>query len=99
MLKIVNHNLKGVPETLLIPLWARAIEAEQSRPIIKDCMAAKMMEEIEYDFSKFDKEWPTQVSVVIRSELLDKATRKFINKNPNAVIINLDVALILAFSS
>jgi len=93
VLKIVKQNLKGVPETLLIPLWARAVEVKQSRPIIKDCLSAKMMEEIDYDFTKFDKEWPTQISVVIRTELLDKATREFISKNPDAVIINLGCGL------
>jgi len=51
----MKQNLKGVPETLLIPLWARAVESENSDPIVKDNKAVEMMERIDYDFSKFEK--------------------------------------------
>ncbi|WP_454055223.1 hypothetical protein [Clostridium sp. Marseille-Q7071] len=50
----MQQKLSGVPETLLIPLWARAIETKNSNPIIKDYKAIEMMENIDYDFSKFD---------------------------------------------
>lgn len=94
----MEQNLKGVPETLLIPLWAKAVEEEQSEPIIKDDKAVEMMNIVEYDFSKFDKEWPTQLSVVIRTELLDNATRAFINNHPDAVIVNMGCGLDTRFS-
>ena len=32
----MEQKLKGVPETLLVPLWARAIETKHDNPIIKD---------------------------------------------------------------
>lgn len=32
----MGQNLGGVPETLLIPLWARAVESKQENPIIKE---------------------------------------------------------------
>ena len=68
------QKLKGVPETLLIPLWASAFETKHLNPIIKDEKAVGMVENIEYD-SKFDNEWPTQVSIAIRTELLDMQQR------------------------
>lgn len=68
----MGQNLEGVPETLLIPLWARAVEAEQEDPIIKDDLSVEMVEKIEYDFSKFDNAWMSQTGVVIRTEILDK---------------------------
>ena len=89
----MEEKLKGVPETLLIPLWARAVEVEQSRPIFNDCAAAKIMEHIEYDFSKFDDQEATQVSIAVRTELLDKAAKAFIDKYPTAVIINIACGL------
>ncbi len=95
---IMEENLKGVPETLLIPLWARVVEAKQSNPIIKDDKSVGIMGEIEYDFSKFDNEWPTQISVVVRTELLDNATKNFIQKYPEAVIINIGCGLDTRFS-
>jgi O-methyltransferase involved in polyketide biosynthesis len=94
----MKQNLEGVSETLLIPLWARAVETKNPHPIIKDEKAREMMTQIEYDFSKFDKEWPTQISVAVRTEILDNATRAFINKHPHAVVINLGCGLDTRFS-
>ncbi len=87
------EQLRGIPETLLIPLWARAVETKRSTPIIKDIRAVEMVERIEYDFSKFDKAWMSQVGVAIRTKLLDQATMAFINKHPNTAIINIGAGL------
>lgn len=89
----MGQNLEGVPETLLIPLWARAVEAEQEDPIIKDDLSVELVEKIEYDFSKFDNAWMSQTGVVIRTEILDKATGAFINRHPDAVIVNIGCGL------
>jgi len=32
----MEQKLKGVPETLLVPLWARATETKHNDPIVKD---------------------------------------------------------------
>ena len=98
MLKIVKQNLKGVPETLLVTLWARAAETRYKDPIIKDQKAVEIVSRIEYDFSKFDKDWLTQVMVAVRTEILDNATKAFIEKHPNATIINLGCGLDTRFS-
>jgi O-methyltransferase involved in polyketide biosynthesis len=55
------ENLEGIPETLLIPLWARAVEIKHSNPIIKDYKSIEMMGQIKYDFNKFDSEWATDI--------------------------------------
>jgi O-methyltransferase involved in polyketide biosynthesis len=87
------QKLKGVPETLLIPLWAKSNETKRPNAIIKDGKALEIMEKIDYDFSKFDDQEPTQVSIAIRTELLDKATKAFIVRYPLASIINLGCGL------
>ena len=69
----MEQNLKGVPETLLVTLWARAAETKHDNPIIKDNKAVEMVNEIEYDFSKLDKNWLTQIMVAVRTEILDNA--------------------------
>jgi O-Methyltransferase involved in polyketide biosynthesis len=98
VLKIVKQNLKGVSETQLITLWARAAETKHENPIIKDKKAIEIVNEIEYDFSKFDKDHLTQVMVAVRTEILDNATNAFIEKYPDAVIINLGCGLDTRFS-
>ena len=94
----MQRNLEGVPETLLIPLWARAVESKQPHPIIKDEKTIEIMDKIEYNFSKFDNEWPTQVSIAIRTEILDNATKTFTKKYTDAVIINIGCGLDTRFS-
>lgn len=89
----MQQKLNGVPETLLIPLWARATETQNSKPIIKDYKAIEMMKNIDYDFSKFDNTWLSQTGVAVRTELLDNGTKVFIDKYPNAVIINIGCGL------
>lgn len=94
----MKQNLKGVSETLLIPLWARAVETRHSPPIIKDENAVEMMGNIEYDFSKFDGRKMPQVSIAIRTELLDKSTKTFMDRHPDANVINLGCGLDTRFS-
>lgn len=93
MVQNMEQNLKGISETLLIPLWARAVETKRSDSIIKDDKAVEMMDRIEYDFSKFEGRRMPQVSIAIRTEILDNAVNTFTRKYPDAVIINLGCGL------
>ena len=43
----MKQNLKGVPETILIPLWSRAFESKNSDPNVKDSTKVEMMGKIE----------------------------------------------------
>ncbi|HEX3013658.1 MAG TPA: class I SAM-dependent methyltransferase [Methanobacterium sp.] len=89
----MEQKLKGMPETLLVPLWARATETKHDTPIVKDEKAVEIMDQIDYDFSKFKNQEPTQVSVAVRTEILDRAVKSFIDKYPAAAIINIGCGL------
>lgn len=94
----MKHNLSGVSETLLIPLWARAVETKHHQPIVKDEKAVEMMEHIDYDFRKFKKRRMPQISIVIRTEILDNATKTFMERHPDAVIISIGCGLDTRYS-
>ncbi len=97
----LENELDGVPETLLVALWARAVESKHSNPIIKDEKAVEIIEQINYDFRRLDeddKNWPTQISVAVRTELLDNALMDFMSKNPYGIIINIGCGLDTRFS-
>lgn len=49
MINKTKVNLGIVQETLLITLWARAVEARHNNPIIKDPKAVEIIEQIDYD--------------------------------------------------
>ncbi len=90
---VVRERLQGISETMLIPLWAKAMETRSANPIICDPMAVAMIERIDYDFSKFSKARLTQVGVAVRSMLLDNAVRAFLERHEKAVVINLGAGL------
>lgn len=89
----MRQSLTGVPETLLIPLWARAAETKEPNPIIRDEKAVEIALQIDYDFSKFNGSWMSQTGVAVRTEILDRETEKFIRGHPEAVIVNIGCGL------
>lgn len=89
----MQHALTGVPETLLVTLWARAAETKRIDSIIKDEKSVEMMEAIDYDFAKFNKAWKSQIGVVVRTEIFDKAAGTFIQNHPDAVVVNIGCGL------
>lgn len=93
MSKIEVDRIRDVPATLLIPLWARAVGARRVQPIVRDLKAVEIMEWIDYDFSKFRKAKLSQVGISIRTMLLDRATCGFLERRPQAVVINLGAGL------
>ncbi|MCT4605371.1 MAG: class I SAM-dependent methyltransferase [Marinisporobacter sp.] len=89
-------KLVGVPETMLIPIWARAQETRRDDSIIKDFKALEIVEKIDYDFSIFgeaDKFYRTQVGVAARTKILDALTKEYVEKTPNGTIINIGSGL------
>ena len=87
-------QLEGVAETLLIPLWARAHETQKNKNrLLNDPHAIEMIQQIDYDFSKFKKAKGSQIGVAVRSNILDNETLAFIKKHPDALIINLAAGL------
>ncbi|WP_252214294.1 class I SAM-dependent methyltransferase [Clostridium sp. CMCC3677] len=91
-----ESKLAGVPETMLIPIWARAQETKREDSIIKDFKALDIVERIDYDFSVFgeyDKFYKTQVGIAARTKILDDLTKEYIEKNSNGTIINIGAGL------
>ena len=78
----------NVAETLLIPLWMRAEESKRSDALFHDEISCKLVNSIDYDFSKFDKDKHSQNGVAIRTAYLDHIVEEYI-KRENAPIIIL----------
>ena len=85
--------LTGIPETLLIPLWARAVENHHPEPIVRDEKASELLAQIDYEFSKFESAKLSQLGVSIRTKLLDDAVMDFLDRKEQAVVVNLGAGL------
>ena len=86
-------ELEGVPATLLIPLCMRAAETERASPIVRDPKAVEILKSLDYDFTHLRRQWMTQVDVAVRTEILDKATTRFLAATPAATVVALGAGL------
>ena len=86
-------NLKGVPETMLQTLYARAKESKKPDHVIYDAKAIEIVEELDYDFTKADKDTAMASGVIARTIVLDQMVGEFLEKNPDAVVVNIACGL------
>lgn len=88
-----TKQLTSVPETMLIPLWAKATETRRGGNLLSDPYAMKMMQEIDYDFSRFGKSVMSQVGCCIRASLIDSEAKAYLAAHPDAVVIQLGAGI------
>ena len=55
MEKKISIKKDTVEETLLLPLWGRAVETEKENPRLIDRGAVEIVRRLEYDFSTIEK--------------------------------------------
>jgi len=89
---IIPHFINSVSETLLITLYARAVESRRRDALLVDPIAEHMIDQLDYDFSHFDKK-NTQTAVAIRARYFDDNAMYFIQSNKDAHIISLGSGL------
>jgi O-methyltransferase involved in polyketide biosynthesis len=92
-------ELGHVQQTLLLPLWGRAVETRKRHPLLKDETAAKIVDNIDYDFSAVARSVHdvTQFEWIARSIHIDRAISAFLEKHPRATIVNVGCGLDTTF--
>jgi len=92
-------KLGNVQETLLLPLWGRAIETQKEKPLLLDNKAFSIVSSIPYDFSVIAKNINnlSRLSWIARSIYFDKKIEAFIESFPEATIINIGCGLDTTF--
>ena len=89
-----KHNFENiVAETLLIPLYYRVKESRRKNPILNDKVAERLVESLEYDYSRFDGAKLSEVGCVVRGWYFDRAVQRFIEAHPNPVVVNVGCGL------
>lgn len=86
-------SLSSIPETMLIPLWAKATETMRGDGMLHDEYSIKILNAIDYDFHKFSHSKMSQVGCCIRACLIDGEVRSFLSRHPDAVVIQLGAGL------
>ena len=90
---MIENKLTDVPETMLITLWAKAEETKRADALLHDEKAVEIIDKIEYDFSKFSKAKFSQAGCCVRAGLIDAETKDFLNKHPDAVVVQLGAGI------
>ncbi len=95
----IDVKLKDIQETLLLPLWGRAIESQKKDPLLLDKTANEVINKINYDFTKITKNVReiSRLGWVARSLTFDRIIKQFLEKYPRATIVNIGCGLDTTF--
>ncbi|WP_292410050.1 MULTISPECIES: class I SAM-dependent methyltransferase [unclassified Methanoculleus] len=89
--------LKGVQETMLIPLAIKASETKRPNARIHDLKAVEIIETLNLDTSRYDI-FMSHEGVVARTILFDEAVRRYLKKYPRSVCISIGCGFDSRFS-
>lgn len=85
-------HLTQVQETLLITLYAKAVDNRSRNPILHDAKADELVGRIDYDFTKLNS-WGNDNLIVVRAKQYDEWIQEFLRSNPACVVLNLGCGL------
>lgn len=86
-------KLEGVPETMLQTLYARAAYSQKPNHKFYDAKSIEIVSQMDYDFSKAEKDAAMSAGVIARTLLLDRMVGDFVRENPSGTVINLACGL------
>ncbi len=89
-------TLSGVSETLLIPLYNRAIESQRPDAMMKDEKAVALVTQMTFDFNQVRKIRMSEGNKVARIMLtreMDRYVRDLLSRHPEAVVVHIGCGL------
>lgn len=85
-------SLGPIQETLLIPLLGRARETRQGRGLIDDPRAVEIVDQLDYDFSKWDKS-RSLMGATVRTRMFDDDVQSFLKEHPDGTVVEIGCGL------
>lgn len=76
----LKPNLTGAQETLLAVLYGRALDAKTTTPILGDHHAVRLVEQLDYDFSKLRVHSLKAAVIAQRARFLDQWASEFLQQ-------------------
>lgn len=87
------QDLNDVAETLIIPLYFRAVESQRLDALVKDEKAVELIRQLDYDFARLKRLSSEQVTVLIRLKVFDQCVRTFLAEHPHGVVVDIGCGL------
>ena len=89
-------DVMPVTDTALVTLWCRASEARRADAIVDDPMAIRLVDSMDYDFSKFKLSADRQ-DLALRALAFDNGARGYLSAHPKATVVALGEGLQTSF--
>src|SRR4030042_5207040 len=96
MSEVKQVPLSGLPETSLIPLYLKAMEAQRPDALIKDEKAVELVSRMSYDFAQIRKIPLSEANKITRILLsceMDRYVQNFLRQHPEAVVVHIGCGL------
>jgi O-methyltransferase involved in polyketide biosynthesis len=90
---IATTDLSPVEQTAFLTEYARALDSRWARPILGDALAGEAVDKIDYDFAGLGVQTSVVCQTALRAKMLDDRVRDFIDKHPEAVVVDLGAGL------
>lgn len=90
---MTTADLRGVPETMLQTLYARAAYSQKPGALFRDERSIEIVSRLDYDFSHAQKDAAMRDGVIARTLLLDRLVGDFVRENPDATVLDLACGL------
>lgn len=96
---MIKAELSKVPQTMLLPLIARAEVSKWKNPILLDKKAIELSNAIDYDKIKFKQNIQEigLLGLAIRAKKFDDAIRVFLKSHPNGKVLSIGAGLDTTF--
>ncbi|MEU4095865.1 class I SAM-dependent methyltransferase [Streptomyces sp. NPDC026673] len=79
-------------ETLLIPLYARAVENHKEHALLRDPRAEELVASLDYDFARFDG-LPSLTGALLSTLLFDRWVADFLSAHPEGTAVEIGTGL------
>jgi O-methyltransferase involved in polyketide biosynthesis len=86
-------RLSTVSKTLFLTLQARAHETEQPNGLFVDSEAARILQAFGHALRQTRADWITHVGIVMRADIYDRETRRYLASARPPLVINLGAGL------
>ena len=87
-----NIQLGQVQESLLVPLYGRALDSLGKRPILNDQKAVEMVRSIDWDFQRFNQRRRV-LGCALRTAMYDECVKDFLNRHPEGTVVEIGAGL------
>ncbi|SDP54949.1 O-Methyltransferase involved in polyketide biosynthesis [Streptomyces sp. cf386] len=85
-------ELGEIQETLLIPLYGRAVQTRKRNGLIHDPKAVEMVDSLDYDFSRFDGA-KSLIGATLRTLQFDAWVADFLRRHPAGTVVEIGTGL------